>query len=374
MVLRPGSVQTVFPELETLSPVIQLERDLGADWRSLKTAAEETQTVLFELDQLVSGKASADSSVVVTGSLGRKEYTKGSDLDWILLVDGAGDARDQQTFLEIDRAIDAAERFKKPGREGTFGKLAFSQPMIHHIGGEEDSNSNTTRRILLLLEAVSIGESRAFERVRKGILLRYLQEDRGLFQRDHSNRIRWVPLFLLNDLARYWRTMTVDFAYKQFDRGNKGYALRSVKLGISRKLMFASGLLACFWCDPEISGIPAPQPRVQNLIASLNEFLSWTPLERLALFFSKHLADAREGDFLRQTALALFGAYDGFIEMLNTPEVRDHLEKLPPEQVHTDPIFKNARAIRGQFRQAVHDMFLDNRSPLYTLTIDKGVF
>jgi len=101
MVLRPGSVQTVFPELETLSPVIQLERDLGADWRSLKTAAEETQTVLFELDQLVSGKASADSSVVVTGSLGRKEYTKGSDLDWILLVDGAGDAAISKRFWRL---------------------------------------------------------------------------------------------------------------------------------------------------------------------------------------------------------------------------------------------------------------------------------
>jgi hypothetical protein len=35
--------------------------------------------------------------------------------------------------------------------------------------------------------------------------------------------------------------MAVDFAYKQFDRGNSGYALRSIKLGVSRKLLFASG-------------------------------------------------------------------------------------------------------------------------------------
>ncbi len=372
MVLRLETAQTSFPEFQTLSPLFQLERVLNAHWPNLHAAFDATKTVLIELSQLVNGTARADSSIVVTGSLGRREYTQKSDLDWILLVDGAGDARDQKTFLELDRAIHGADRFKKPGREGTFGKLVFSQPIIHHIGGEEDSNSNTTRRILLLLEAVAIGESRAFERVRKGILLRYLNEDRGLFQRDHTNRIRWVPLFLLNDLARYWRTMTVDFAYKQFDRGNRGYAVRSIKLGISRKLMFASGLLACFWCDPEISRNDEQEPHPQTLIAHLDDFLSWTPLERLALFFSTHLAN--EAEFLRKTALALFGAYDEFIGMLNQPDIREHLETMHPEEVDSDEIFKQARAIRRRFGEGIQNMFLDNRSPLYTLTIDKGVF
>jgi hypothetical protein len=301
------------------------------------------------------------------------EYTQGSDLDWILLVDGDADACDQDTFLEIDRTINGAERFKKPGKEGTFGRLAFSQPIIHYIGGEEDSNSNTTRRILLLLEAVAIGESRAFDRVRKGILRRYLDEDRGLFRRDHNNNIRWVPLFLLNDLTRYWRTMAVDFAYKQFDRGNRGYALRSVKLGISRKLMFASGLLACFWCDPAISGITGQEARVQALIASLNEFLSRTPLERLALFFHNLLL-TEQGPFLRATALTLFGAYNEFIGMLNDRDKRERLESLRPEDADSDAVFKEARGVRSRFRQSIQSMFLDNRSQLYPFTIDKGVF
>jgi hypothetical protein len=355
------------------SPLEQLEEALGANWPNLQCAFAEAQTVLRELAQLLQGKASADSSIVVTGSLGRMEYTWGSDLDWILLVDGDSDASDQRTYLEIDRAIHVAERFKRPGREGTFGKLAFSQPIIHHIGGEEDSNSNTTRRILLLLEADAIGETRAFDRVRRGILRRYLDEDRGLFRRDHQNKVRWVPLFLLNDLTRYWRTMTVDFAYKQFDRGNRGYALRSVKLGISRKLMFASGLLACFWCDPEISGISGQEPRVQSLIACLDEFLSWTPLERLAVFFNKHLKSG-ENLFLRETASILFGAYDEFIGLLNEPENRERLETLQQEDVDSDDVFKRAKGIRTQFREGIQRLFLDNRSPLYPFTIEKGVF
>jgi hypothetical protein len=289
-------------------------------------------------------------------------------------VDGAADARDQKTFLAIDRAIHGVNRFKRPGKEGTFGRLAFSQPMIHQIGGEEDSNSNTTRRILPLLEAVSIGENRAFDRVRKGILLRYLSENRGLFRRDHSsNKIRWVPLFLLNDLTRYWRTVTVDFAYKQFDRGNKGYFLRSVKLGTSRKLMFASGLLACFWCDPEISRIDRQEASIQSLIAILDEYLSWTPLERIALFFNIH-RDIREASFMNETASDLFGAYDQFVGMLDEEESRKRLEDLKEEEVDSDVTFRRAKGIRTRFREAIQRMFLDYHSPLYTFTIDKGVF
>ena len=116
---------------QATSPLFQLEKLLGADWPNLRNAYSETLVVLSELQQLLSGKARADSSVVFTGSLGRKEYTRGSDLDWILLSDGDADASDQNTFLEIDRAIHESERvFKGPGREGTFGKLAFSQPII----------------------------------------------------------------------------------------------------------------------------------------------------------------------------------------------------------------------------------------------------
>jgi Nucleotidyltransferase domain len=355
------------------SPLFQLEEVLDTNWPNLKRAFAETKTVVNELDNLLSGKASADSSIVVTGSLGRKEYTQGSDLDWILLVDGAADDRDQKTFLDIDGAIHNISRFKRPGKEGTFGKLAFSQPMIHHIGGQEDSNLNTTRRLLLLLEAVAIGESRAFDRVRKGILRRYLDEDRGLFRSDHNGNIRWVPLFLLNDLTRYWRTMTVDFAYKQFDRGSGGYFVRSVKLGTSRKLMFASGLLACFWCDPQISRATGYESQVQSLIAALDEFLLLTPLERLATFFLKHL-DFQEGQFLRETASNLFGAYDEFIGLLNEPRSRERLEKLKDEEADSDAVFIRARRIRTRFGKAVQNMFLDQRSPLFTLTIDKGVF
>jgi hypothetical protein len=361
------------------SPLQELESALGCRWENIENARQNTQATLGRLSEIIEGLLGPDASVVVLGSLGRLECTKGSDLDWTLLVDGQADAADHKSFLEVKNALSCVNfeelGLKEPGREGTFGNLAFSQPIMHCIGGEEDSNSNTTRRVLLLLEALPIGRGRAaFDRVRDGILSRYLDEDLGLLRNGFlENQTRWIPLFLLNDFARYWRTMAVDFAYKQFNRGNEGYALRSIKLGISRKLLFASGLLACFWCDPEISGNKDQTPIKHSLISSLDQFLAWTPLERLALFFNKHVKES-QSEFLRQTARTLFDAYDAFLDLLNDAAKRKHLENLKPTDEEESPIFQEARAIRRKFRGAIQDMFLDNRSPLYRHSIEKGVF
>ena len=137
--------------------------------------------------------------------------------------------------------------------------------------------------------------------------------------------------------------------------------------------MFSSGLLACLWCDPEISKVNGQEAHLQSLIAGLDEFLSRTPLERIALFFMKHF-DSREAPFLKQTALALFGAYDEFIGLLNEQESRVGLEELQEERADADETFRRAKGIRTKFRESIQSMFLDNRSPLYDLTIGKGVF
>jgi len=148
--------------------------------------------------------------------------------------------------------------------------------------------------------------------VLSNVLHRYLKEDRGLWYGSGTFK---VPRFLLNDIARYWRTMAVDFASKQRARGNEGFAMRNIKLRLSRKLIFISGLLACFSCHLDATDDQKkqiyPAKAVQPLVEHLRRRLKLTPLESLAATLLKF-------EELDSSSSKLFTAYDEFVGIWQT--------------------------------------------------------
>lgn len=359
---------------ETASPRSTIEGladRLGATWPHLATARALSGTTRGKLEAALAGHDGDDTVIVVFGSLARDEFTEGSDIDWTLLVDGSADPHHQEVAHEIARHVQEAER-RAPGREGTFGSLSFSHDLIHLIGGEDDSNRNTTRRILLLLESMPLGNADAYERTVSNVLRRYLEEDRGLWYGSGRHK---VPRFLLNDIVRYWRTMTVDFAYKQRSRGGKGFAIRNLKLRMSRKLIFIAGLLTCFSLETELTDeereelldakLPVEQ-RVPRLVEHLKRRRA-PPLEVLA-------RAVLERPILHEPARSLFGAYDQFLGILADREMRKHLESLTYGDLAHDDLFLRGRTISHEFQEALHRIFLTSESPFYTLTLKYGVF
>jgi predicted nucleotidyltransferase len=360
---------------ETKSPLKALEERTGAHWPAIAAAEGQTRTERNVLEDALGKFTNSDSTIVAFGSLARREFTAGSDFDWILLLDGIARPEHQQVAQAVRSKIDDLGR-KQPGTEGVFGNLVASHDLVHHIGGEDDSNSNMTLRILLLLESIPIGRTDAYDRVLSNVLWRYLDEDRGLW---HGSGIYKVPRFLFNDVARYWRTMTVDFAYKQRDRQNRGFAIRNLKLRMSRKLLFLAGMIACFECHIDFS---SPEERVefyatkqvQSVIKRLKSVLSQPPLDIIATALLR-LPE------LDNHSKKLFDAYDSFLSMLADEQIlssgltiRQHLDKLPVEQLGTDQIASGGREVSHKFRDAIRSIFLSPDNLLGQLTIEYGVF
>jgi len=351
-----------------LSAISKLELQLDAHWENLHRAARNATEKLEGFTDAVKDVTASDASIVVFGSLARFELTSGSDIDWTLLLDGPSDPRHHHVSRKIASAVKDLTN-KDVGQEGTFGSLVSSHDLVNYIGGEGDTNSNTTRRNLLLLESRSIGNDEAYNRVKRNLLQRYLSEDSGLWREEVTNKL---PHFLLNDIARYWRTMTVDYAYKERTRGGSGIPLRNIKLGLSRKLIFVAGLLACYTCHLDFDDDSArakfySQQNTAGLVAKLHETLKMPPLELVASIlgrFPEH----------EEATKRLFNTYDQFIGMLLNDDTRKHLEMLHSDNCADDTFYRQAKLLRREFQHALTDIFLEKTSKLGQFTIRYGVF
>jgi predicted nucleotidyltransferase len=340
----------------------------------LRRAREASMAKRTELDEILSTDirkyASDDSSLVVFGSLARDEWTSGSDLDWTFLIDGVAKPEHFDIAQVIQKHIKKHEdKFPSPGTTGTFGNMAFSHDIVHRIGGQNDTNKNTTQRVLLLLESRPIGkQTEAYHRVIRAVVDRYLEEDTSPL--DHGEQRYRVPRFLLNDIARFWRTMAVDFATKQRDRGGEEWGLRNAKLRMSRKLIFASGLLACFSVnlDPELQKkISTDINDVRfHLRDHIMNYVKLTPLEILAKSIESY--DVSDG-----TAKVLFGAYTDFLEILDDKKSREALKAVRSSDSRTDPTFQRVRKISEAFEGALDHIFFENPQ-IKPLTRKYGVF
>jgi predicted nucleotidyltransferase len=364
-------------------PLFMLEQKLRCRWQHLRKADSEAfearNSLATILEKGVGKFATEDANLVVFGSLARREWIDWeSDLDWTYLIDGQANSRHLKITQQIratlekeGREIDGrfVSRFAEPGATGTFGDLGFSHQLVHLIGGQDDTNKNMTQRMLLLLESVPIGSRPAYDRVVRAIIDRYLQEEAHVLI-EGEKRFK-VPRFLLNDIVRFWRTMAVDFASKQRDRGGKGWGLRNAKLRMSRKLIFASGLFACFRCslDEKLQTKISTGDHDINLKHLANhmwECANSTPLDVLASTIMNYGTD-------NVVAESLFSSYDEFIGIMSDKEARAELKRMSPRDSRSNPVFARIRGASKSFESSLNELFFHN-DDIKLLTEKYGVF
>lgn len=282
------------------------------------------------------------TSVVLFGSWGRHELTSLSDDDWAVLVD-RGTTEIRPSSDEVSDLIGIEGR--GPGAQGVFADTISCDDLVR-IGLKEDDNINLTRRLLLLLESVSVLNEPAHRGCKQRVLDGYL---------DDSVKDYRPPRFLLNDVIRYWRTICVDFVGKERRGPDEKWALRNLKLGLSRKALFAGGLLPVLSCH---------RFAVTDIGPYLKQSFELPSIDRIArAFLDQEAVDA---------GVRAVGAYDTFIGLLGNPETREELERLSREEAIRSETFKRGKRLVRDFQQGLLALLFE--TPLEPLVREYGVF
>lgn len=173
---------------------------------------------------------------VTVGSIGRSEALDASDMDLVPIAN-SNDAL--KAYKDSDRAlrqhlrdrmsvdISKGEQLTKPT---TICKLVARE----RIGGSKDNNRHLTRRILVLTEGRQVAGEYDVHAVRKTILQAY-----GAEERSSGRHI----LSLCNDIARYYRTLCIEYKPKVEAQGSD-WCTRNLKLRHSRKIWYFSTIVS----------------------------------------------------------------------------------------------------------------------------------
>lgn len=339
---RPSRVSSDAPPLSALE---QLAERSGTGFPNLITARQLTASRLEELRERLDGReGDTDACVAMFGSWGRHELTAQSDYDWSIVVDGAEREEIRPGPAHVAEAIGAAER--RPGTQGIFGDVAFCDNLVDRIGLDRDDNTNLSRRMLLLLESVAVSNEAAHRACRNRVLDGYL---------DYSVKDYRPPRFFLNDLIRYWRTICVDFVGKEREAPGQKWALRNLKLGTSRKVLFAGGLLPTLLCH---------RYRAADQGRFLADALRRPSIDRVAWSFL-------ELDVL-DAGIRAIGAYDRFLAILADPAAREELERLSRGQAQASDVFQEGRRLGAEIEQGLLALLFETR--IEPLVREYGIF
>lgn len=214
-----------------------------------------------------------DVCVFAAGSLGRFETGRISDLDVFILCDRKGRRPGERSITkkvegELFKDLNVlVEKLKLPpfSGYGKYLKVHELDDLIKATGDARDDVENYfTTRLLLLLESQPISNDPLYERAMQSVMENYFKDGKG--------RGDFQPLFLLNDILRYWRTLCLNY---ERDRAlEKPWWKRNLNLKFSRKLTVFSTVLAIV-------------SKQLNDVEQFKEFSKKVPLERLAAVLDK---------------------------------------------------------------------------------------
>jgi hypothetical protein len=240
--------------------------------------------------------------VCATGSYGRLEAWEESDADVFFLYDDADETQrlPLTSFIRFaSLLIEATEEMGFPpfSGDGRYLEVQYVGEMEDVLGSPRDDSLNAfTARMLLLLESQPVFDEPIYGRLMERIV--------GFYYRDFSDhREEFLPTILLNDILRFWRTLTLNYEHhrlklahlvgEELERKKADSALKNYKLKVSR-------LATCFSMVTSLSAEPVPvEPE------TVLELCRITPAER----FERLRAHGTAADRLVDDLLEVYAAF-----------------------------------------------------------------
>lgn len=213
----------------------------------------------FSREQLVN---LSEVTIFAAGSLGRLEAGGNSDLDIFLVAKPHSLGKLSEVRL-LSKVADLNDGLGFPpfSDEMRYMKIYDGDQLINDTGKPRDDSENSfTTRMLLLLESAPI--------VNRELHFKLMSDVCEHYFRDNKGKKDFRPLFLINDLLRYWRTLCLNYEQCREDV-NKPWRKRNMNLRFSR-LTTVFSTVALLMIDKPC--------QARDFI----EHTSLTPLERLA--------------------------------------------------------------------------------------------
>jgi hypothetical protein len=209
------------------------------------------------LDNELNFGASGRITIYATGSLARLEANSHSDLDAFFYVLGNKPDHRLNTVEEVCvfHNVIAASRnngFPDFSNGGEYLHFQYLDDVVDNIGSRQDDYINgLTSRMLLILESCFLYGEDNYKTSKRRVIDRY-------FVDFHDHRKDFRPIFILNDVLRFWRTLCLNYEHGREWRKEDGLDrarghLKNLKLRFSRLLICYSFIAALLVCGPVVS-------------------------------------------------------------------------------------------------------------------------
>jgi predicted nucleotidyltransferase len=166
-------------------------------------------------------------TVFVAGSMGRSEMGTRSDIDLFVISRRNCDDAEKAQLIEALDSLNAKLGYP-PFSNRRFLKVYQLDDLLQKTGSPQDDNENCfTVRMLLLLESRVLANKDTYSLIVEEVLEQYFRDERG--------KMSYRPLFLLNDVLRYWRTLCLNYEELRHDRARPWWK-KNINLKFSRML------------------------------------------------------------------------------------------------------------------------------------------